>query len=136
MVIFSLTLYLFQDPSDPDKLILIGYVCIGMLAVFFITNWLIIFSSKFYDLCKFIYEKCRKKSEEELEMEEERKTVRHIKYNPEPPRKIKRYSDYHERGEPKEEEKKEERKMIIQKIYPKKGIRMNVHCGIVDTRRL
>jgi cysteine-rich repeat protein len=76
LVFFSLMLFCFRDPSKLMIIKIAGFMCIGFLVIFFLLNWWIIFPLKVMDIFRLIREKCHKKTQREIEIEEETKVVR------------------------------------------------------------
>lgn len=61
LVIYSITLFLFLDDGNPTKLEKAGWVWVGIIVVFFIVNWIIIFPIVIYTGIVSLKEKCCKK---------------------------------------------------------------------------
>ena len=57
---FCFLLFFFVDSSKPERIEKVGYAAIGVLAIFFILNWCIIFPLKFYELYHSIKDCCTK----------------------------------------------------------------------------
>ncbi|CAI2383509.1 unnamed protein product [Moneuplotes crassus] len=66
LVLFTCLLYLFTETSDSNAITQIGWACIGVIVVFFLVNWLIIFPSLIYSTCK----SCKKKKFDKATLDE------------------------------------------------------------------
>ncbi|CAI2386813.1 unnamed protein product [Moneuplotes crassus] len=78
LVMYCVILFNFMSPGDSGNLTLYGFVCIGMIGIFFILNWCTIFPLKIINIVKRCKKKCRKKTEEETERERQMKIFKSI----------------------------------------------------------
>ncbi|CAI2359689.1 unnamed protein product [Moneuplotes crassus] len=81
LVIFCVVLLNFVNPSDANKANLLGFICISMIAVFFIINWGLILPLKVISSlrkCAKKCKKCKKKTTEEKERERLKKVLKEV----------------------------------------------------------
>ena len=60
LTMFCFLLFFFVDSSKPERIERVGYAAIGVLVIFFIVNWCVIFPLKFYELYHSIKNCCTK----------------------------------------------------------------------------
>jgi cysteine-rich repeat protein len=75
LTFYSFMLFMFLSYERPTQLKISGFVCIGLIAIFFVVNWVVIFPVMIVKIAKAIKQKCTGKSKEEMEMELQSKTV-------------------------------------------------------------
>ena len=63
LTMFCFLLFFFVDSSKPERIERVGYAAIGVLVIFFIVNWCVIFPLKFYELYHSIKNCCKKSKE-------------------------------------------------------------------------
>ena len=78
LIIFSVLMFPFLNLKDPSQATKVSYACIGLITVFFSVNWLTITPVIISRIILYVKQKWTKKTEQEIEEEEKRKTIRII----------------------------------------------------------
>jgi len=91
LTVFSIMLFFFLSPNNPEMLEMESFICIGIIIFFFVLNWIIVIPVMISKVVCSIREKCRKLTQLEKEELEEAKVVRHVHIE-DPNRDSARYS--------------------------------------------
>ena len=78
LTVFSLMMFMFLSSTDSSKITICSYVSIGIICVFLIVNWVVIFPITTYFWWQKIKEKWHKKTEQEIEDENKIKAIRQL----------------------------------------------------------